>query len=247
MDLKEILPKHQAVAEKNGHKIVSGNHVIKTRDDRTDKNGHPLKHRDFRYTFECEHGHQFERFMGRYRIAPACPVCKKNKTADYYAAAALERGFEYVTHYTDNSGPNSQAHVDCRCLECGEVSTFGASNLTRSSVRCRHCEAGGRRNREEASCTYIVKVTMADGQQWVKAGSSRLLQYRLQNIASKNRAAVELVRYTVHPDRPAAYKAEQFFKEQFAAYRIDFDDAVDMGISDGTKEAFQIELLEGLQ
>ena len=188
---------------------------------------------------DCGHTRAISRKNIGTRAIP-CLVCRDNAKEAHYAACAEERGFEYV------GAAEKPAHVTIKCHDCGTAKDVHTSNLTRSSVRCRECDAGGQRNFQEAAYTYLARVTMADGKEWIKSGSARMLDYRIRNLSSKNFATVELLKYKVHPTRKAAYAAELDFKKRYSAFQIDCEEALKMKIEDGRKEAFSPEILKEL-
>ncbi|WP_157888287.1 hypothetical protein [Neptunicoccus sediminis] len=161
----------------------------------------------------------------------------RKETTDLYIASAEERGFEYVGRST------KKAHVELECENCGAPKTVHSSNLVRSSIRCRECDLSGARNGNEAAFTYLARVTMPDGYIWIKHGSTRMLEYRIKNLSSKNGATVELLAHRVHPNRKEAFSAETDFKATYASFQIDYDDAIKKKIVDGKKEAFTPDIL----
>ena len=183
-------------------------------------------------------GHERERDRNQFSSLGRdgeCLQCKSIKQAEQLGASAVERGFDLVSHTSRNAV--------IKCQECGTQKTVQRSNLNRSNVRCKEC---GPDSRNDVSFTYVVKVTMNNGFVWIKAGSTRFLDYRIKNISSKNNAAVELIKSVVHPDRHSALDAAMPFKEQYQSYRLDIETAIKVGIKDGRKECFSEEVLQCL-
>lgn len=190
-----------------------------------------------RYTFECEHGHQYEQHWNNFRYREnghACRVCAQERREATYEASANERGFDYLGRVEGTQ----QAKLKCK--DCGETKTTMTSNLLRANVTCTGCVTN--RNNQEASCVYLMKLKRGTFEA-VKVGSTRLLSYRISDIASKNCCSVEIIKTVFYENRMTAYNAEREIINKYAHLKIPKEELFNAGFLHGATEMFKIELL----